>query len=230
MRRRSSNNGGLLGITLLMACSLSACASALKPLDSSGLNAERSSQDPANIYADIRAILRDIQNQPSAERRETMSGEAVRLGQRCEQIAPKHPLCDYGLALALGVQARERPSTAHDGLKLMEEHLQRAASNDPDLDHAGPDRVLGLMLVHAPGWPTGPGDPEAGLEAARRAIKREPTYAPNWLAVAEAAQATGDAEIRRQSAKRAAELAKVASRAEEPEADDWERDAQKLLK
>ena len=94
------------------------------------------------------------------------------------QAAPASAECDYALALALGVQARERPSTATQGLKAMVELLQKANGLDARLDHGGPARVLALVLVRAPGWPLGPGDPETGLKAARQAVEPLPRLRP----------------------------------------------------
>jgi hypothetical protein len=206
---------------------LSGCASALHPIASNVSGSKPA--DPAVLYADLRTLLREINAEPAADRRELLSVQAVELAQRCDQEAPGNPLCDYGLGLALGVQAREKTATAHDGLALMAKHLERAAAGDPSLDHAGPERVLGLLLVRAPGWPTGPGDPEAGLQTAQKAAQRAPDYAPNWLAVAEAADATGDAEARKQAALAASRLADAAKAAGEPDAADWQKDAQKWL-
>jgi hypothetical protein len=216
---------------LLLVCALlSACASALQPLPPrAASDSQEPPEDAASIYARLRKLLRDLNADPSAGRREAMSVEAVTLGQRCDQSAPGSAMCDYGLALALGAQARERPSTAHDGLPLMVERLQRAAAHEPALDHAGPERVLGLVLVRAPGWPTGPGDPETGLATAQKAAARDPAYAPNWLAVAEAADAMGDAEARHAAAQTATELAAQAAQAGDPDAASWQRDADKLL-
>jgi hypothetical protein len=203
------------------------CASALPPAPAHVAGEEPG--DPEQLYADIKKILKDIKTEKSAQKREAMAVQAVKLGQRCDQAAPGHPLCDYGLALALGTQARERPATAHDGLPLMAKRLQHAAEKDPVLDHAGPERVLGLLQVRAPGWPTGPGDPESGLENARKAASREPDYAPNWLALAEAADVNGDAKVRRDAAKNAVALAERAAQAGDPDAASWRSDAQKLL-
>jgi hypothetical protein len=220
----------LLAATLLSCLLLAGCRSALQPLHTSAVpEAGQAADDAPSLYASLRKRLREIKTEPSAERRDAMSSEAVGLGQRCDQVAPEDPLCDYGLALALGVQAKERPATAHDGLALMVERLQRAAARDPALDHAGPERVLGLLLVHAPGWPTGPGDPETGLAFARKAAARDPGYAPNWLAVAEAADALGDTDARKAAAQSARGLSEQAARAGEPDASAWQRDAEKLL-
>ena len=66
--------------------------------------------------------------------------------------------------------------TADNGLKTMVPALRRAIEKDPEYDDAGPDRVMALVLVRAPGWPVGPGDPEAALEHAKKAVSLRPEY------------------------------------------------------
>lgn len=109
---------------------------------------------------------------------------ATGLSSEAEGVAgPSTPACDYALAIALGLQASDQPSTARGGLAQMVMLLRRAAMREPDLDRGGPDRVLAVVLVRAPVWPLGPGDPEEGLVVARRA-----------LALAEEAAAAGEPE------------------------------------
>ena len=55
--------------------------------------------------------------------------------------------------------------------------LREAIAADPRLDHAGPHRVLALVLLRAPGWPVGPGDPEGALGEARAAAALFPDAA-----------------------------------------------------
>ena len=142
---------------------------------------------------------------------------------------PASAECDYALALALGVQARERPSTATQGLKAMVELLQKANAADARLDHGGPARVLALVLLRTPGWPLGPGDPEAGLTSAREAVGLFPDYAPNQLALSEALLAAGDRAGAKAAADRGLALAQAAAAAGEPDAGDWVRDGKALV-
>ena len=78
-------------------------------------------------------------------------------------------------------------------LKSMLDSLSSADAVDPNYDRAGPSRVRALVLIRAPGWPLGPGDADAGLDSARRAVGLRPQYPPNLLALAEALSKTGDA-------------------------------------
>jgi hypothetical protein len=207
------------------ACAgVAGCAPALRPP-----SAGAPGGDAGRAAEEVHALARRIEHEPSSSRRADLSRQAVEAGQRCERAAPGAPICEYALAIALGLQARERPWTVRDGLAQMAERLRRATAAAAELDHAGPDRVLALLLVRAPGWPLGPGDPEEGLAAARRAATLVPDHAPNQLALAEALLANDQPGPGREAARRALVLAEAAGRAGEPDAEDWARQAQALL-
>jgi Flp pilus assembly protein TadD len=110
----------------------------------------------------------------------------------------------------------------------MLQSLGNAEATDPNYDKAGPARVRALVLIRAPGWPLGPGDTEAGLAAARRAVALQPEYPPNVLALAEALSKTGDEKGARESYSHARELAQ--SSPSGPERDDWLHEAQEGLR
>jgi hypothetical protein len=204
-----------------------ACAAPLKELPP--LEAGAPPGDAAALATRSRDASSRTQHEPSADTRRALAQEAVDAGQRCQQAAPTSAACDYALALALGVQARERPSTATQGLPLMAELLRKANAQDARQDSAGPARVLALLLLRAPGWPLGPGDAEAGLTAARQAVGLFPDYPPNQLALSEALLAAGEEKASQTAATRALELARLAAAAHTPDADDWVRDAEALL-
>jgi hypothetical protein len=206
---------------------LAACAAPLKPLPPPAAGAVP--EDPGVLAAHARQTASRTTHEPSADTRRALAQEAIEAGQRCQQAAPASPACDYALALALGVQARERPATASEGLRVMVEMLQRANSHDARQDFAGPSRVLALVLLRAPGWPLGPGDPEAGLKAARQAVVLFPDYPGNQLALSEALLVAGDEAGSQKAAGRALELARAATAAGSPDAADWVRDAEALL-
>ena len=165
-------------------------------------------------------------HEPDARARGTAIDQSIEAARRCVERAPDAPACDYGLALALGLQARERPSTALDGLKLMVAKLRRAEKADPRLDRAGPSRVLALVLAKAPGWPLGPGDPESAVGEAKKAVSLFPQHAPNQLALSEALLATGAADDAHAAAEKGLALARAASA--DPDAADWIRDGERL--
>jgi hypothetical protein len=151
------------------------------------LEATKMNGAPAEaFFGSARSTAWLIEHETDGERRKALAVEAVQISQWCGRLYPNVVECDYRLALAVGQQARERSSTAVDGLDVMVELLRQVIAAEPELDFAGGHRVLALVLLRAPGWPTGPGDPEAGLEHARMAVEIAPDYPPNQLVLGEA--------------------------------------------
>jgi hypothetical protein len=173
----------------------------------------------------MRAAAFRIERERDAGARGRLAAEAVQLGQWCRRRAPAGAGCAYRLAIALGQQARERPSTAVDALATMVRLLREAIALDAGLDRAGPHRVLALVLLRAPGWPLGPGDPEEGLREARAAAGLFPDDAENQLALGEALAKGGDEAGGRAAYERAAALAGREEAAGVPEAARWREEA-----
>jgi hypothetical protein len=215
-----------LGLALLTA----GCGAAQRPGPPTAgpeITADAAEQAAAQAARARTAVSRsDEEKDPAA--RSALVREAMEAGQRCEELAPSTPGCDYALALALGVQAREQRAAALQTLPTMVRLLRAAADRDPGLDFAGPNRVLAVLLVRAPGWPLGPGDAEAGVASARRAVALAPDHAPNQAALAEALHATGDEPGAAAAARRAVELARQAVAAGEPQGPRWLREAERL--
>ena len=128
---------------------------------------------------------------------------AIQAAQWCGTIAPSDAACPYWLGAALGVRAREAPTKGLKALPLIEQSFLEAASMNPAFELGGPDRALALLYLRAPGWPAGPGDPERGLEHARRAISQAESWPPNLLALAQALAANGDERASRDAYRRA---------------------------
>jgi tetratricopeptide (TPR) repeat protein len=168
-----------------------------------------------------------VEHESDAAERERLVTVAIEAAQWCGRRAPGSAACDYALAQALGQQARERPSTSRDGLDRMVKALERAAVADPALDQGGPDRVLTLVHLRAPGWPLGPGDAEAGLACAQKAVATAPDYPPNQLALAEALARNGRAREARATYDRALALAREREAAGDPDAAEWVADAER---
>jgi cytochrome c-type biogenesis protein CcmH/NrfG len=82
-------------------------------------------------------------------------------------------------------------------------------------------------LARAPGWPLGPGDPEAAVAAARRAVSLRPGYAPDLLALGETLVKSADAQGAQDAYRRARELALAAPPGVDRDA--WLREADRGL-
>jgi hypothetical protein len=188
------------------------------------LQAARAQPANADGYSGaIRAKAFRLGREKDAAVKGKLAESAVAIGQTCQAQA-KAPACDYWLAAALGLQARERAATAHDALPHMAFLLERAEQREPSLDNAGPARLLAILLLRAPGWPIGPGDPEAALAEAEKAAQTAPSYAPNQLALGEALSKNG-----KDSRAAYMEALRLAEGNSDPDSKDWADDARKAL-
>lgn len=177
----------------------------------------------AAVAADARRS--DIETD-SAIRNE-LAADAFRDAQACLERAPQEVACLYSRAIALGLKARAHPLQANEALKSMLEALGAAEAADPEYDQAGPARVRALVLVKAPAWPLGPGDAEAGLASARRAVALQPQYPANVLALAEALAKSGDSHGAQDAYRHARELSQALPPSRDR--DDWLREADQAL-
>lgn len=183
---------------------------------------------PASLAAAVAADSARLEHETSAGSREAVANDATRNAEACLAQAPQAVECLYSQGVALGLNAGVHPTKAGQLLNQMLDALKRAEAVDPSYDQAGPARVRALVLTRAPGWPLGPGDPAAGLTAARQAVELKPTFPPNLLALAEAQAKTGDAQGARTSYARAREAA-LAWPASEGDRAAWVREANKGL-
>ena len=161
----------------------------------------------AELAERIDADARRSDHESDSKVRGELAAQAVRDADACLARDPQAAACLYGRAVAQGLMARAHPTRAGEFLNGMLDSLARAESADAGYDEAGPARVRALVLIRAPGWPLGPGDTDAGLVAARRAVALRPMYPPNLLALAEALAKSGDAGGARQNYARARDAA-----------------------
>ena len=203
---------------------IAACATRPHP-PPPNLSAEPSSVDA--LAAAIEADAKRSDHEPDSKIRSELAAEADRHADACLSREPQAAACLYGRAVALGLEARAYPTRAGALLRNMLDALERAESADPNYDEAGPARVRALVLIRAPGWPLGPGDSEAGLVAARRAVALRPQYPPNLLALAEALSKTGDGNGARENYARARDAALAQPAA--ADRDEWLRTADQGL-
>jgi hypothetical protein len=186
---------------------------------------------PASIERPVEAIIADArrsEHESEAKLRSELAEDASRQAEACLAMEPQAPACLYGHALALGLEARAHPAHAGELLKRMLADLEAAEAADPGYNEAGPARVRALVLTRAPGWPLGPGDPAAGVVAARRAVDLRPQYPPNLLALAEALAKSGDAQGAHEAYRHARDAALPLPAS--PDRDEWLREAELGLK
>ena len=203
-------------------------AAAVREAEALYLEAARKDEsDVAGLLGAVRAkawLVDHIADQPT---REKDAISAVQTAQWCGRRQPGLAACDFWLAIAIGLQAREVRPTAESGLKRMVEALERAIAKDGAYERGGPHRVLALVLLRAPGWPLGPGDADAGLEHARAAVAIAPDYAPNVLALAEALADVRARAGAQDAYEKAHVLAETAKAAGDPDAPEWVAEAER---
>jgi len=185
------------------------------------------SSSVAALAAAIELDAQRSDHETDSKTRGELAAAASRHAQACLSLEPQAAACLYGRAIGLGLSARAHPAHAGEFLSDMLATLTRAESADPNYEEAGPARVRALVLIRAPGWPLGPGDPQAGLAAARRAVALQPLYPPNLLALAEALTKTGDWNGARENYARAHDAALALPPADDR--DEWLREADQGL-
>lgn len=209
---------------VILVLAVAACATRPPPAP---LASSTGPASAAALAAAIEADAKRSDHEPDSKIRSELAAEAGRDAQACLAREPQAAPCLYGRGIALGLEARAHPTRAGESLSNMLDALGRAESADPNYDEAGPARVRALVLIRAPGWPLGPGDAEAGLAAARRAVSLRPLYPPNLLALAEALAKTGDGSGAREYYMRARDAASALPAA--ADRDEWLREADQGL-
>jgi hypothetical protein len=181
-------NTALRALAILTVLALGACA--LQRAAAPG-TPPPTTLTPSQLLAAVQGDADRIdQSKDSAERTQLLAA-ATTSARQCLAEAPTDAACPYAQAQVLGLTAREHPVEAVARLKEMLASLAKAESLDPALDHAGPARLTAVVLLRAPPWPLGPGDVDAATDAAQRAVKRDPGYPPNLIALAQAQSKSG---------------------------------------
>jgi tetratricopeptide (TPR) repeat protein len=191
--------------------------------------AQADETDTAGLVGAVRAKAWLADHGGDAKARQDLAVSAVQTAQWCLRRKPDDAACDYWLAIAVGLQARENRATADDGLKTMFAELNLAIDRDPEYDEAGPHRIMAILLTRAPSWPLGPGDLEAALEHAQKAVELRPEFPPNSLALGEALAAAKQRGEARDAYARARSLALERRSAGDPDAADWIAQADEAL-
>ncbi len=224
-RRPGRAPAALAALAALVAFIAGGCAA---PLHREAPHALPGSSSVAELAAAIAADAKRSDHAPDASMRVALAADASQDADACLAREPHAAACLYGRGVALGLEARAQPTRAGTLLSQMLDSLTGAEAADAHYDRAGPARVRALVLTRAPGWPLGPGDAAAGLEAARRAVALDPAYPPNVLALAEALEKTGDASGARQVYQHARDEALALPGS--ADRDDWVRQAEDALR
>jgi tetratricopeptide (TPR) repeat protein len=112
-----------------------------------------------------------------------------------DNTVKKFPQSGVARYLAAYLTALEAKYDPLNGLELVP-HIERealaAAQLNPEVDHGGPDRMLGELYLRAPGFPVSIGDSSKAVTHFRRALDQDPKYPGNRLGLTEALLAEED--------------------------------------
>ena len=90
--------------------------------------------------------------------------------------------------------ARTRSIGALTLLPVVVREAKAAIEIAPAIDHCGPLRLLGTLLLRAPSWPTSVGDKDEALDTLKRAAEECPEHPGNHLYYGEALADNGEKE------------------------------------
>lgn len=119
------------------------------------------------------------------EERTALANEGIAVCRTLTIRVPTVPEGHYYLAMNLGQLARTKWLEALGLVKELERGLKLASGMNPRLDHAGPDRCLGLLYRDAPGWPISLGSKSKARTHLLRAVELAPEFPENHLVLVE---------------------------------------------
>ncbi len=119
------------------------------------------------------------------EERKALANEGIAVCRTLTIHAPTVPEGHYYLAMNLGQLARTKWLEALGIVKDLERGLKLASGMNPRLDHAGPDRCLGLLYRDAPGWPVSVGGKSKARTHLLRSVELAPEFPENHLVLVE---------------------------------------------
>jgi hypothetical protein len=153
------------------------------------LSSLRHSQDPALRRSSLggRLCLHLAERSRDPNRREKLASEGVGFAEDALALgAEGDGLVHYYLAANLGLVVRDRITLAMENLARLESEMKLAVALRPDFDDGGPLRLLGMLYLKAPPWPTGIGDGDKALDLLAQAVEKHPRHPLNHLFYAQA--------------------------------------------
>lgn len=134
-----------------------------------------------------RIALHLAERRPPGPDREALASEGVTLAERAlksggDGDAGTH----YYLAANLGLAINDHPVQAAENLHRLEQELTTANQISKAVDSGGPLRLLGMLYLKAPPWPSGVGDGDKALAYLKEAATSFDQHPLNHLFYAEA--------------------------------------------
>jgi hypothetical protein len=138
-------------------------------------------KNPTNAWQFARAAFDVAEFSTNNAQRAELAQQGIAACRTLVKREPKIAAGHYYLAMNLGQLARTEFLGALRLVWEMEHEFLAAAALDSRLDHAGPERNLGLLYREAPGWPISIGSQHNARPFAEQAARLAPDYPENHL-------------------------------------------------
>ena len=149
----------------------------------------RDTQDPSLLRTPLgsRIALHLAERNTHPQQRESLANEGVRFADKALALGGAGDgAVHYYLAANLGLAVHDHPVEAASNLQRLEREMQQAVKLNRDIDEGGPLRLLGMLYLKAPPWPTGIGDGDKALDLLKQAVDKHPAHPLNHLFHAQA--------------------------------------------
>lgn len=149
----------------------------------------RRTHDPAVLKTSLpsRIVLHLAERATDPKKREALAAEGVRFAEEALALgAVQDGAVHYYLAANLGLAVRDQMTLAVQNLPRLETEMKRAVELSLAIDGGGPLRLLGMLYLKAPPWPTGIGDSDKALDLLKQAAQQFPGHPLNHLFYAQA--------------------------------------------
>lgn len=133
----------------------------------------------ANCYAFL------VGQEKDKELRLADARKGRKLAEAAVTMLPESGLAHYLYAYLTGLEAENDPLRGLELVPIIEREAALAARYDPEINEAGPDRMLGELYLRTPGMPLSIGDLEKAAAHYRRAISIAPKNTENQLGLVE---------------------------------------------
>ncbi len=140
--------------------------------------------DPTNSQSALkfaRACFEFAEFATNSTQRALLANEGIKAARWVLENQPQNGEAHYWLAMNLAQLSRTKGWGALKIVNEMEKEYLKAIELSPEIDYAGPHRLLGLLYRDAPGWPLSIGSKQKAKYHLQQAVKLAPDFPDNQL-------------------------------------------------
>jgi tetratricopeptide (TPR) repeat protein len=163
-------------------------------------------QDTAVVVEFAQTCFDRAEALPAGPAKAAVAEQGISACRSALERSPANAALHYYLGMNLGQLAQTRTFGALKLVRQMESAWSTARTLDENLDHAGPDRSLGILFAECPRAPLSIGSRDKARRHLARAVELDPVHPENRLHFAEQLVRWGDREAARQQLSELDEL------------------------